>query len=170
MKPQVVLLPVVTARGVDWTSWRAGACGALALLGLVLSGYLVWVHQSGTFVLCAGTGDCAIVQSSRFANVAGVPVALLGAGLYAAILALALLQVRASGTTADVAGLGVFGLALAGTLYSAYLTYLELFVIGAVCPWCVASAVLVTAICGLAAWDLVAAGDVEDRGGTCAQA
>jgi uncharacterized membrane protein len=134
----------------------------LAALGVGVAAYLVWVHYSGALALCAGAGGCETVQASRYASVAGVPVALLGLGLYLALLGLAVWRAwRGAAAPAPVA-LGLFGLAVAGTLYSAYLTYLEIAVIGALCPWCLSSAVLMTALCALAAWDL-AAPDAGER-------
>jgi uncharacterized membrane protein len=128
----------------------------LALLGTGVAGYLSWVHLGGAPALCSGVGGCEQVQASRFAVVAGVPVALLGLALYLGLTALALWRARSGAATPAPVALALFGLALAGSLYSAYLTYLELAIIGAICPWCVASAVLVTALCGLAGWDLLA--------------
>jgi len=93
------------------------------------------------------------VNTSPYSTVAGIPVALLGMGAYVAIGALAFLSTREAcpergrrGTLASQAHLAVFGLSLVGVLYSAYLTYLEVFVIRAICPWCVASALIVMAI------------------------
>ncbi|HLH24102.1 MAG TPA: vitamin K epoxide reductase family protein [Chloroflexota bacterium] len=146
--------------------WRGWAMVAFATLGVAVSGYLVWVHYSGALALCAGAGGCETVQASRFATVAGVPVALLGLALYLALLGLSAWRTWRGPRVATAVPLVLFGLALAGTLYSAYLTYLELRVIGALCPWCVSSAVLVTATCALAAWDLTAAAPAAPPGRT----
>jgi len=143
------------AAGVRTAAGRRWATVALAALGAAVSAYLTWVHYSGALALCSGAGGCETVQASRFAAVAGLPVALLGLVLYLALLALALYRALAVVAADDPALLALFGLALAGTLYSAYLTYLELFVIGALCPWCATSALFVTAICALAAWDVL---------------
>jgi uncharacterized membrane protein len=140
---------------------RSWATAALAALGAAVAGYLTWVHYGGDLALCTGAGGCSAVQASRFATVAGLPVALFGLLLYLALLALALYRALGFGELDQVALLTLFGLALAGTLYSAYLTYLELFVIGAICPWCVASAVLVTVIGALAGWELFASDGVS---------
>ncbi len=87
--------------------------------------------------------------------VAGIPVALWGLVLYLGLLGLAAWRAVAGTGTSSFVGLALFALALAGVLYSAYLTYLELFVIGAVCPWCVASAAVITALWALATADLL---------------
>lgn len=133
---------------------RGWAMVVLAGLGVGIAGILTWFHLSGTPALCAGAGGCEQVQASRFASVAGAPVALLGLALYLGLLVLGLWRAWGGRATPLTVSLALFGLALAGTLYSAYLTYLELAVIGAVCPWCVASAALVTALWLLAAWDV----------------
>lgn len=133
--------------------WRGRAQVALAALGVALAAYLTWVHYSGALALCAGAGGCETVQASRYAVVAGVSVALLGLLMYLALLGLRVWRLL---TGAPLAAYALFALALTGTLYSVYLTYLEVAVIRAICPWCVTSAVLVTLLCVLAAWDVVA--------------
>ena len=108
-------------------------------IGLVISAYLTWVHYSGDLALCIGVGGCAIVPGSRVAVVGGVPGALIGLGGFALLVAMALVRLReAAPVWADTT---IFALSIAATLYVAYLTYIELFVLGAVCPWCVAVAV-----------------------------
>ncbi len=108
----------------------------LAGVGLAVAGYLTYVHYSGIAPICAGDGGgCERVQASRWAKLGGVPVALLGLAGYVLILAATL----ARGETARLAAAG---LSLAGAGFSAYLTYLELFEIDAICQWCVVSAVL----------------------------
>ena len=96
-------------------------------------------------LFCAEGGGCESVNSSIYSEINGIPIAILGLGAYLAIAALLTLEKRV-GALETYGPLAVFGLALTGTLYSAYLTYVELFVLRAVCPYCVASAVLITAI------------------------
>jgi uncharacterized membrane protein len=127
---------------------------ALAVLGTAIAGYLTWVHYSGRLALCTGAGGCETVQASRYAVVAGVPVALLGLLAYLGLLLVTGWRVRAGLATPNGVMLALFGLALAGVLYSAYLTYLELFVIHAICPWCASSAAIMAAIFVLACWEL----------------
>jgi uncharacterized membrane protein len=115
----------------------------LAVAGLGVAGYLTYVHYAGLHPVCVASGGCETVQSSHYAKLAGVPVPLLGLIGYAAIL-LSLLVRGESGRLATA------GLALVGFGFSLYLTYLELFVIKAICQWCVASAVLLTALAVLA--------------------
>lgn len=126
--------------------WFWASVGA-ALIGLVDSLYLTWYKLGGTVPLCEGFGDCDAVNNSRFAEIGGIPIALLGAGAYLVILGLHGAEWK-NVLDSETANLGVFGLGLAGTLYSAYLTYIELFVLRAVCPFCVLSAVAITVIFG----------------------
>jgi uncharacterized membrane protein len=124
---------------------------ALATVGLVISIYLTWTHFTGVAPVCAGgSAGCETVQSSRYATIFGVPVALLGVVGYAGLLFSAVLW----GEVGVYLG---FLLALVGTLFSAYLTYLEVFVIHALCQWCLASAAVMVAalVCvALGAWRL----------------
>ncbi len=132
---------------------------ALAIAGVVVAGYLSWVAlDEGQEAACSGVGDCQTVQGSEFAEIAGVPIAVLGLGMYLALLALIAARrwwaaLRGAEPPQGLAGL-TFALALGGTLYSAYLTWLELFEIEAICVWCVGSAVIVTLLMLLAAPDL----------------
>ncbi len=119
------------------------AIGALALAGLAIASYLTYARYSGTQLYCA-TGGCETVQHSRYAVIAGIPVAVLGLAAYAAVLGTAI----APGSTAAALG---FGLAAAGVVFSAYLLVAQLFLIHAVCQWCVASDVVVTLL-ALATW------------------
>jgi uncharacterized membrane protein len=128
------------------------AAAILAAIGTLVSAYLTWVHYSGDLALCIGVGGCEAVQNSRFSVVGPVPVALIGLGGFVAILAVALLRVRDDAAAWTDSAL--FGLSLAGTLYVAYLTYVELFVLGAVCPWCVSVALCAAAILALVSVDL----------------
>ena len=127
------------------------ALGVLAAAGLLVSIYLSWVHFVGVPPVCVGgSGGCETVQSSRYATVSGVPVAVVGIAGYAALLVSAVLR----GEVGVYLG---FLISLVGTLFSAYLTYLEIFVIHAICQWCVASAAIMVAafICAsVAAWRL----------------
>ena len=113
--------------------------GALAVVGLLVSAYLTWVHYFGIAPVCiGGSGGCETVQSSRYATVLGVPVAVLGVVAYAGLLVSASLR-------GEVGVYLSLLIALVGTLFSAYLTYLEIFVIGALCQWCLASAAIMVA-------------------------
>jgi uncharacterized membrane protein len=122
--------------------------GALAVAGLLISAYLTWIHFMGVAPVCiSGSGGCETVQSSRYAAIFGVPVAALGVVAYAGLLFSATLR----GEGGIYLGLLI---TLVGTLFSAYLTYLELFVIHAICEWCVASAALMVAALLSAAFEV----------------
>jgi uncharacterized membrane protein len=112
------------------------AIAVTILVGVGIAGYLTIIHYVGIDPVCAGgTGGCHTVQASDYAELAGVPVALIGLIGYLALGASLLVP----GEPGRALGMG---LALAGAGFSLYLTYLELYVIDAICQWCVASAVL----------------------------
>jgi uncharacterized membrane protein len=136
---------------------RGIALAVLPALGTGITLYLTWVHFSGQLALCAGAGGCATVQASRYATIFGVPIAVLGLLLYLALLGLGLWRVAAGPVTPSGVRLAIFGLALAGALYSLYLVYLQLFVLGAICPWCAASAVTLETLFIVATVDFVRA-------------
>jgi uncharacterized membrane protein len=117
----------------------------LALAGLGVATYLTTAHYAGQPIVCSGVGQCELVNSSKYAKLAGVPVALLGVVAYASMLGLIIV---AWARGAQIALLAAWGIALASCAFSAYLTYIELFVIDAICAWCVASAVIMTLLFG----------------------
>jgi uncharacterized membrane protein len=133
-------------------AWLAG----LALAGVLISSYLTWTYLNGAVPVCVGgSGGCETVQTSRYSEILGVPVAALGLFAYATMLLCAVLR----GEKAALSGAFV---ALVGVLFSAYLSYLELFVLRAICQWCVASAVLVVAYLVLGILRLLKTGPDED--------
>jgi uncharacterized membrane protein len=113
----------------------------LALAGAVDSAYLAFLKFTGTVAACSDIGDCEAVNNSKYAEIGGIPLALLGLLGYLAILAFLILEPRFPGWK-DGLHLGIFGFTLAGTIYSVYLTYIEIFVLHAICPYCVVSAVV----------------------------
>ena len=117
---------------------------AVALVGLAIAAYLTVVHYAGGTPVCAIAHGCATVQKSSYAELAGVPVALLGLLGYVAILgSLAGDGERARTVTA--------GLCFAGFGFSAWLTWVEVGELHAICVWCVGSALCMTALAGLSA-------------------
>ena len=141
--------------------WRLWLMRLLALAGLGVSGYLTWTHVANQAIICGGSQDCDIVQQSVYSEILGVPVALLGLLTYATLLIMTLLRGRLSQDLEAYVPLAVFGISLTGVLYSAYLTYLELYVIYAICQWCVSSAIIITAIFLLSLPDLRAGADLS---------
>ena len=115
------------------------AIAALAVVGLAISIYLTYVHYAGIEPVCSSISNCERVQTSEYAELVGIPVAVLGIVGYAAILVSLWMRV-------DVTALLAY-LALA---FSAYLTWAEVFKIDAICQWCVASAIITLAIAVLA--------------------
>jgi uncharacterized membrane protein len=124
--------------------WALVSLG-FALAGLAVSVYLMYTHFNAGALVC-GVGDCQTVQGSEFATIAGIPVSLLGLGLFASLVVAGLIRARAP-QRSEVLTVGAFGLALAGVLYSVYLTYLEVAVISAICQWCVVSAIATLGVC-----------------------
>ena len=109
----------------------------VALLGVGVAGYLTALKLGDNQAfLCRDGSGCDIVQASRYSLLAGVPTALWGAALYLAIAVLAALPRTARRWQA------AFMLASAAVAFSLYLTYLSIFVIGATCPYCLASGVI----------------------------
>lgn len=115
----------------------------LTALGLVDAGYLTYIKLSGAYAYCGGFGECEVVNQSRFAELWGLPIAVYGAAAYLLIGALLFLEAR-NGQWLEIAPMGVFGVTLFGTLFSAYLTYIEIEVLHAICPYCVVSAIVMT--------------------------
>jgi uncharacterized membrane protein len=109
--------------------------------------YLTYIEFTNARALCGPVGDCNTVQSSPYAKLFGViPIGLVGAIGYIVILVAWLWRCHRTDALARIAGPAMFGMALFGTLFSIYLTYLELFVIHAICIWCLSSAVIITAL------------------------
>ncbi len=106
------------------------------------------MHYSGSLALCIGVGGCEAVQTSRFAMLGDIPVALMGLAGFALILLVAIARLRSDRPELDLA---LFALSLAATLYVTYLSYVEVFVLGAICPWCVSVAICAVAVFSLAA-------------------
>lgn len=120
--------------------WVAAVIPALAAAGIVVAGYLAYVETQAVAPICGPVGDCATVQTSAYSKVLGVPVGIIGIIGYAAILA-AWFAGRNGNAAARTL---LLGMTVIGVVYSIYLTWLELFVIHAVCMWCISSAVIMT--------------------------
>jgi uncharacterized membrane protein len=117
-----------------------------SIIGFIDSAYLTFVKFTDTPIYCTpGLGDCATVQNSPYSELWGIPLALLGSLTYLALILLYLFGQKMRLFKSIQLHL-VFGLGLFGFLFSLYLTYLEFFVIRALCQWCVLSALCMTAI------------------------
>lgn len=115
---------------------------ALALAGLGIASYLVYVHYSGSQIACS-TGGCEAVQESRYADIFGLPIAVLGVSSYAVLL----LTLARDDLPARVATAAV---AVAGAIFAVYLVIVQLAVVDAICQWCVASDALTVLLAVLA--------------------
>jgi len=126
-------------------AWMDALTPGLAIVGLGVAGYLSYVETQAVPAVCGPVGDCNAVQTSSYSKLFGVlPVGVVGMIGYVAILVAWLWGHFRSDRLADYAPLAILCMAVLGVLFSVYLTYLELFVIRAVCVWCLASAVIMT--------------------------
>jgi uncharacterized membrane protein len=143
----LIMLAYIRGRGAVNLHWPAWIIPTLSVLGMVVAGYLTYVHASNTRAFCGPIGDCNAVQESTYASLFGVlPVAILGFVGYMDILAAWLVQVYGPPEWRKFAAGAIWFFAWIGVFFTVYLTFLEPFVIGASCVWCLASAVLITLI------------------------
>jgi len=123
-----------------WATW---GIPILTIAGVIVASYLSFVEATQSEAVCGPLGDCGTVQESKYAIIFGIlPVGVLGLAGYAAILAGWLAHQFGPLRWKNLAALAVWGMCLFGVFFSAYLTFLEPFVIGATCMWCITSAVL----------------------------
>lgn len=119
------------------------SAAVLALVGMLMSTYL-YLYKLGLIgTLACGTGGCETVQLSAYSRFLGIEVPLIGLVGYGAIFVVALLGLQPRFHRAQWPGRALIGLAVVGLVFTGHLTYLELFVIHAVCRWCVGSAVII---------------------------
>jgi uncharacterized membrane protein len=131
---------------------RLALTGLLIAAGLAVAGFLSYASATGSAALCDPLGSCGVVQQSAYARLFGVlPVAYLGLAGYVLIAIAFAVAVLARGAVGSGAIAALFGLTLAGTLFSLYLTAVEPFLIGETCLWCLTSAGIMTALLLLAA-------------------
>jgi len=117
----------------------------LCVIGFGVAGYLTYVETAQVTAICGPVGDCNTVQQSEYARLFGVlPIGALGMIGYVAIVLVWLVGYYGNGRLADLTWLSLLGMTLFGMFFSIYLTFLEPFVIGATCAWCVASAIIMT--------------------------
>ena len=114
------------------------------VIGLAVSIYMTILKYWGGERMCVGNGGCTTVSNSSYAEIHGIPVAVFGIVGYLAILIVLILEVKGGGFFKTNAVLAVFGMALLGFLFTLYLIYLEIFVIKALCPFCLTSQVSMT--------------------------
>ena len=104
-------------------------------VGVAVSAYLAYVHYEPTALICTGSGGCEKVQDSSYAVLAGIPVAVLGLGAWVAALALTIWN-------SELARTLTAALAIGSLAFVAYLVILQLFVIDAICIWCMVNDLL----------------------------
>jgi uncharacterized membrane protein len=135
-----ILMPGAPLKGA--ANW---AIPILCIIGMGVAGYLAYIETTATAAVCGPVGNCNAVQKSEYTKLFGLlPIGSVGLIGYILILAEWALASRGSPRLAHWATLILLGLTVAGTLYSIYLTFLEPFVIGATCIWCLTSAVVMT--------------------------
>ncbi len=135
---------------------------AVAIIGLSVSGYLSFVEISATEAFCGPVGDCNVVQQSEYARLFGmVPVGILGMAAYIVLLTAWAIQRFGKDELKRGAIQLMWFVAIAGTVFSIYLTYIEPFVIGATCIWCITSAVAMTVLLWLTTYRAI---DLQSRG------
>ena len=159
----IVLVGMVLMLGASILSfWRATSKGImkkaqkqswnwiipiLCVVGLGVAGYLAFVEMTRVQAVCGPVGDCNTVQQSKYAMLFGIiPIGLLGMAGYVLILVAWVVAHSANQRQAAYAVLAQLGMTAFGVLFSIYLTFLEPFVIGATCAWCLTSAVIMTAL------------------------
>ena len=124
---------------------RQFALPTIAIAGLIIAGYLSYIETTETTAVCGLIGECGTVQASSYAQLFGVlPIGVLGIigyGLILAVWGVGYIQPEQQGLTNRI----LVGMALFGVLFSIYLTFLEPFVIGATCLWCITSALTMLA-------------------------
>jgi uncharacterized membrane protein len=119
----------------------------LCLVGIGVAGYLSYVETAQVEAVCGPVGDCNTVQQSEYARLFGVlPIGILGMLGYVLILLAWAVARFGKGKPVIYARLALLGLAALGVLFSIYLTFLEPFVIGATCAWCLTSAIIMTVL------------------------
>lgn len=125
------------------TLWLRTAIPILGIIGMSISGYLTFIHYSQISPICSPMMDCDVVLSSPYAAIWGVPLSILGLLMYVFLTVLGFWHLRRENEWQAIMALGIYSVALSGTLFSAYLYYLEIFVIHAFCTWCIVSSLVV---------------------------
>jgi uncharacterized membrane protein len=117
----------------------------LACLGVLDATYLLVYKLTGNNAMCIGSGGCHDVNYSSYSEIGGIPVSLFGIITFLVIAGILLLEPRLK-IAEENGPLAIFGISLAGVAFTAYLTWLEINVIHAICPFCVATAVIIALI------------------------
>ncbi|MGB9357985.1 MAG: vitamin K epoxide reductase family protein [Acidimicrobiia bacterium] len=150
MIASLIAVPILIGKGMlsstpDWL------IPVLAVIGIGVSVYLGSVEASGTEAVCGPVGDCNAVQQSEYATIFGVPIGILGIIGYGILLVGWIVAKTTKDRVSDLGMIAAAAIAFGGTLFSIYLTFLEPFVIGATCMWCLTSAIAITGLLWLTA-------------------
>jgi uncharacterized membrane protein len=137
-----------TGSALRWASF------ILACLGILDATYLLVYKLSSINAMCFGSGGCHDVNFSSYSEIGGIPVSVFGIFAFLVIAGILLLEPRLK-IAKENGPLAVFGISLAGVAFTAYLTWLEIYVIHAICPFCVASAIIIALIFVLAIFRLI---------------
>lgn len=125
--------------------WLYRLSVAFVIIGVLVSIYMTIYKLTNNAGMCLGSGDCSVVNASRYAEVNGIPVAAIGVLGYSAILAVLYMETK-QGYFKQNGTLLIFGLALTGFLFTLWLVYVEIVLLKALCPFCVTSQVAMTII------------------------
>lgn len=118
---------------------------ALTIIGLLVSIYMTIFKITSNDKMCIGSKDCSVVNASRYSEVNGIPVAVIGVAGYLALLAAQWLE-RKPGFFQQNSAMLFFALSITGFLFTLYLIYVEIALIKAYCPFCITSQVTMTLI------------------------
>lgn len=123
----------------------------VAIVGIGVAAYLSYVETSGAEAVCGPVGDCNAVQQSEYAELFGlIPIGVLGLIGYVVVVGAWLVARTDHNPVSDLARIALFAGTVGGVVLSVYLTFLEPFVIGATCAWCLSSAAIITLLMWLA--------------------
>lgn len=125
--------------------WLYRLSVAFVIVGVLVSIYMTIYKLTDNNAMCLGSGNCSVVNASRYAEVNGIPVAAIGVLGYSAILAVLYMETK-QGYFKQNGTLLIFGLALTGFLFTLWLVYVEIALLKALCPFCVTSQVAMTII------------------------
>ena len=125
--------------------WLYKASMILVVIGILVSSYMTIYKLTNNNSMCLGSGDCSTVNASKYSEIYGIPVGLVGVAGYTSILVMLLLENRSDFLRRN-ATLFIFGLSLTGFLFTLYLIYIEFAILKAVCPFCLTSQVVMTII------------------------
>lgn len=148
----------MSSRATVWTP------PVLAALGLADAAYLAITHFRGELPPCGGYTGCGEVNSSAYSEIFGVPIAAFGAALYAVILLATLWRALVRQSPWWQSTLLIYSMVLSGTVFMAYLTAVEFFILHAVCYWCLGLAVITLALLVLVSrdvWNLSSDGGIS---------